>query len=127
MCNERIKPNEINYNAAISSCANGMHPELALQLLEECKTQMVPTVVSYNTSMSSCDKGNQWQRALILLQAMVQDRFLPTETSYSTTISACQKAVSWEFALDLFEVCKTCAKPNIINCGATCSALEKSS
>ena len=64
----------IDYNATISTCEKGKRWELALELLEECKTWATRNTFSYSAAISACEKGGQWQRTLYLLKTMGKEK-----------------------------------------------------
>ena len=61
----------ITYNAWISACEKGKHPERELQVFEAVQQQgVVPNVVTYNPSISACEKGEHPGRDLQVSVAM---------------------------------------------------------
>lgn len=67
---EKIVPNNICFNAAISSCEEEGQWQRALQLLGAMYEALVPDVFSFSSVMSSFEKAGEWQQALHLLQEM---------------------------------------------------------
>ena len=64
--------------------------ELALELLNECKTWSTPDTISYSAAISACEKGGRWELALELLNEC-KTWSTPNTISYSAAISACEK------------------------------------
>ena len=48
--------NMISYSAGISACEKGKRWELALEVLEECKTLATVDTISYSAAISACEK-----------------------------------------------------------------------
>ena len=65
-----LRPDTTSYNAAISACEKGQCWELALELLEDCKTWATANSISYNAAISAIQKAGQWQHAFALLETM---------------------------------------------------------
>ncbi len=69
-----LETDVVSYNAAISACEKGKCRELALELLEECKTWVTANTISYSAAISACEKCAEWQRGLALLKTMWEER-----------------------------------------------------
>ena len=82
MRRERIAPDIIAFNTAISACEKERQWQCALQLLSDARSAaLVPTVISYNALISACEKSWQWQPALHLVSEMRQAYLPPSRTS----------------------------------------------
>ena len=60
MRTQKIWPNTTSYSATISACAQGKCWELALQLLEDCKTWATLNNTTYHTAMTVCVHSGEW-------------------------------------------------------------------
>ena len=59
MLPQRLMPNVIIYNAAISVCGKGQQPQQALHLLQELQLRgLLPNVITYSAAISACEKGS---------------------------------------------------------------------
>ena len=105
MPGNRLVPNVISFNAAISSCQRGGHWNEAMNLLETMlsKPSLSPDLVSFNSTMASFQKDGQWEQSLGLLDLMCREKVAPDVISFSSAITSCEKGGNWQYALALFE------------------------
>ena len=100
-----IEPDVINFNAAISACAEGAQWERARALLDVMRVNNVePDVISYNSAIAACENGRQWEPALALLDDMLTRDIEPNVICFNAAISACEKGMQWERALTLLRI-----------------------
>ena len=60
MLSQRLMPDGITYNAAISACEKGQKPQQALHLLQELQLRgLLPDVITYSAAISACEKGQK--------------------------------------------------------------------
>lgn len=65
MRRQKLKPDKVNYSAAISACGTGGQWMRALVLLEEMGREMLtPEVITCNAAISACARGAQVVGAL---------------------------------------------------------------
>ena len=97
----------ITLNTAASACANAIHWEHALMLLnfkrDVCHRRffLQPDVFTYNTVLSACEKGQQWERVVQLLWEMDGIHLKPDTISFNAAVAAC--GAVWEMALNLVD------------------------
>ena len=105
MPGNRLVPNVISFNAAISSCQRDGHWNEAMNLLETMlsKPSLSPDLVSFNSTMASFQKDGQWEQSLGLLDLMCREQVAPDVISFSSAITSCEKGGKWPYALALFE------------------------
>ena len=61
MSQRALKPDVINYTAAMSACEKGGQWQRVLEFLEGMPQRaLTPNVISYNAATSACAKGGQW-------------------------------------------------------------------
>ena len=102
----------ITLNTAASACANAIHWEHALMLLNFKRdvsrrfSTLQPDVFTYNTVLSACEKGQQWERAVQLLWEMDGIHLKPDTISFNAAVAAC--GAVWEMALDLVHQMENC-------------------
>ncbi|CAE7551875.1 MRL1 [Symbiodinium necroappetens] len=113
------------FNAAASSCAAGLQPELAMRTMQDMKRLTIqPDVVTFGAMVTATEKSQLWQRATDLLQLSISQGMPLDVVLASSTISACEKALRWRWALGLAETlrCAHDLMPNEIMCNALISA-----
>ena len=76
LCRNRVWPDLITYNTAISACSKGQW-QIALLLLEDLIGEELVDCVSYNSAVSACCGGSQWEKAFHILQMMTLNHVLP--------------------------------------------------
>ena len=64
---ERVRPNSVICNAAISALEKGYKWEIAFELLQKMKSEDLADEISWNSAISSCEKCGQWEMAIQLL------------------------------------------------------------
>eukprot|EP00913_Durusdinium_trenchii_P026337 g24713.t1 len=127
MVSSLIQPNNISYNAIISSCEKGRQWQAALSIFHAMQlASHQPDVISYSAVLSSFEKGRQWQPALIMLENMIEVRVTPHVISYNAVMSACENGRQWQHAWRTFEaIVDAELEPSVISYNAVMSACEK--
>lgn len=64
---ERVRPNSVICNAAISALEKGYKWEIAFELLQKMKSEDLADEISWNSAISSCEKCGEWEMAIQLL------------------------------------------------------------
>ena len=101
MALNRIKPNVICMNAALSACAASfLWHECANLLLQMRRSSMKTTMVTIGTAMSLADKIGHWPVALGLLEDASHMALSPSLIAAATALSACKhEPTSWRLAV----------------------------
>jgi pentatricopeptide repeat domain-containing protein 1 len=109
-----VVPNDVVYNAAISTCAksNPPRPDVAIKLLDQAKDRNIPlTVNGYNAACAAAASAANWQLAASILRRMNATTSsatgtlipLPDSITYGTVMSACEKSYEWKTCLSYFD------------------------
>ena len=97
----------------------GKRWELALELLEECKTWATPDIISYSAAISAFAQGGRWQHALALLEIICKEGGSSNMACYNVAFGVCEKG-EWQHAqhgiAGLFEtLCEEQAFPHAMS------------
>ena len=102
---EKMYPDEISFNAAISACEKCGVWDKALAILAamSSKGSSTPGLITLNAAMSACEKGQRWTEALDLFSRARVWQLCPNEISWQVVLSACERATQWPAALQLLD------------------------
>eukprot|EP00434_Breviolum_minutum_P028271 symbB.v1.2.025010.t2/scaffold2406.1/size85596/7 len=119
----QVRPDVVNFNAAISALAVAGRASQAQELLQSmAPRRLYATTISHNAAIASCVRRGAWPLALHLLQEMPE----PDVISYGSAISSCEKGVQPFIALRLLrQMREVQIAPNEVCCSAAVSACEK--
>merc|ERR1719463_201606 len=97
MCERKIKPNLVIYNAILDSCSKSCNLAKAeafiFRMMEE---GLDPDVISFNSVIDACAKTKQPERALTWLSRMTkQGNLQPTVGTFCTLITAFATQGDW--------------------------------
>ena len=95
-----VAPSVVSYNAAISACARGRKPELALELLGDMRERsgIPPDLYSYAAALLGLAKAGRSTRALQLLDEMRGAGTAPDSVCLVAAMEACATRGSWREA-----------------------------
>jgi len=89
---DRLVPDAVVYNAAISSCAEGGNWRWALHMLRELgDSSLSPTVITYNAVGTACVRAAEWCWVLAVLEEMREAGLRPSRITYTVALSACRQ------------------------------------
>ena len=100
MREQRVQPNVITYNAAMSACEKGDSWQSAFSLFAEMVNLNIShSVVSYGAAIAACRRASDWERALDLVWKLDA----PNHIIYSSAMEALLEAERWQLALVLWK------------------------
>lgn len=68
MKREGVRPTVVTYSALISAAEKGQQWKLALEVLDEMKSNFGVNVIAYSAAISALSKGQMWHKALELFR-----------------------------------------------------------
>lgn len=100
-----LSPSVVSYNAAISACARGRKPDVALSLLEDMRKRsgIRPNRYSYAAALSALARIGRAGQALRLLDEMREEGVEPDAVCLVAAMEACENRGSWREADLLLE------------------------
>eukprot|EP00929_Paragymnodinium_shiwhaense_P026021 TRINITY_DN15575_c0_g1_i3.p1 TRINITY_DN15575_c0_g1~~TRINITY_DN15575_c0_g1_i3.p1 ORF type:complete len:371 (-),score=37.91 TRINITY_DN15575_c0_g1_i3:527-1639(-) len=132
MQQEHLSPTASARTVIMSTCSRGMGQQwrwaVALQVLEDARSDDCLCLTEYNAAISLVGKGRQWKRAIHLLQEMREDKIPPDVISCNAAITACQLGMKPEAALRVHRsMAERLVEADQITYSATMCACERGS
>eukprot|EP00439_Symbiodinium_sp_Y106_P019042 s1768_g2.t1 len=103
---QRLTPDAVSYNVAISACQKQELWQWAMLLLHELwDSRLRASVITYSVAIGAAHAAGRWAWALHFLQRLDRDGEAPNVITFNAVLSTCAGQHRWRRTLSLLSCC----------------------